>query len=150
MSHSFFNSIQNQLDVFLKQSFSLDSNNQNTLCKIGEDSLKKTLKQYVLKNGTQELEQILYQKTEPKSSKLSKTATENLLQDLDKNKMNLPFKNQEIAEKSIDFLIKFTVESFQSSSFPKNTDGICGFLGIDKSILKAINSPVGKLFGKFF
>jgi hypothetical protein len=56
----------------------------------------------------------------------------------------------EVSGYASNYLVDEIVRAYQNSSNTKDLDGICSFLGIDKNLLKMINSPMGKMFGKFF
>ena len=58
--------------------------------------------------------------------------------------------SEEVSDYASSYLVDEIITAYQSSSESKDLDGICTFLGIDKNLLKMINSPMGKMFGKFF
>jgi hypothetical protein len=58
--------------------------------------------------------------------------------------------SEEVADYASSYLVDQIVTAYQLSSESKDLDGICNFLGIGKNLLKMINSPMGKMFGKFF
>jgi hypothetical protein len=56
----------------------------------------------------------------------------------------------ELADYSSRFLVDAIQKAFVNSGESPDFDGVCNFLQVDKNLLKMINSPMGKMFGKLF
>lgn len=145
---SILNTLSLKLSSFLSNKYQIEENELELLTKIGENSLKSTLKNHVLKHGTDELENILLEKTVANKTKIHQVAIENLTLEINQLK-TIKNLDENFAQSAIDFVLYYLIQSFKTSNLPKNLNGICDFLDIDKSLVKAINSPFGKMFGKF-
>jgi hypothetical protein len=150
MNKEFLNNIQNELKAALHSKYQLDDSSVIALSEVGQTSIISSLKHFVLKNGTAEIEGILLNKISFNGSELQKISLANLQKDISDKNVLSDDPSLEIADFSINLLINRFKESFQQSANTKDLDGICNFLGIDKKILGLVNSPVGKIFGKFF
>jgi len=150
MNHEFLQQVAEALKAETRKKYNFDEADLFALSAAGQNSLTQSLKQYVIKNGTADIEGILLGKMDFRDSKFQATATEQLQKDLKERKILDDQQLQEVSSFSTDFLIKAIKDGFDQSGSSKDLDGICAFLGIDKTMLKMINSPVGKMFGKFF
>lgn len=150
MNTAFLNSINNDLIGLLKTRYAFDHNKVLALSEAGRSSLINSLKQFVLKNGTPEIEAILLEQKKFSESPLQAHCYKGFENDL-KDKNLLPKEQiKEVAEYSINFLIDRFRIGFRDSGLSRDLDGICKFLDIDKNIVKLANSPMAKMFGKFF
>jgi predicted RND superfamily exporter protein len=150
MNTEFLQEVAQSLKLATKQKYNFDEPKLFALSAAGQNSLTQSLKSYVLKNGTSDIENILLGKLDFNGSKLQEVATDKLRQDLKERNLADDSEINEISVFSTNYLINEFKEGFMRSGNTKDLDGICQFLGIDKSMLKMINSPVGKMFGKFF
>lgn len=150
MNREFMMQVAESLKNATREKYKYDEAKLFSLSAAGQNSLTQTLKQYVIKHGTSDLENILLGKLDFEGSRLQAVATEKLEEDLKERRILGPEELKDVSVFSTNFLIKEFREGFLRSGHTKDLDGICGFLGIDKSMVKMINSPVGKMFGKFF
>jgi hypothetical protein len=148
MNHEFLKEVGESLKTATRYHF--EENDLFALSAAGQNSLTQVLKQYVIKNGTSDIENILLGKMDFQGSQFQAVATEKLQQDLKERKILDDAQLKDVSVFSMDFLIDKFRQGFQDSGNSKDLDGICEFLSIDKNMLKMINSPVGKMFGKFF
>lgn len=116
----------------------------------GKASIINSLKSFVIKNGTAEIEAVLLNKSSFNGTALQKFCFQNFEKDIADKKILSVEQTNEVAEFSINYLIDQFKIGFQHSGNSKDLDGICKFLDIDKKLLQLVNSPVGKMFGKFF
>jgi hypothetical protein len=150
MNHEFLKEVGESLKTATRNKYHFEENDLFALSAAGQNSLTQVLKQYVMKNGTSDIENILLGKMDFQGSKFQAVATEKLQQDLKERKILPDDQLKDVSVFSTDFLIDKFRQGFQNSGNSKDLDGICAFLGIDKNMLKMINSPMGKMFGKFF
>jgi hypothetical protein len=141
-----FSKAREQLKQEATQQFNIIDSKFDELSEISVSALKKTIQNHVLKNGTAELEELLLLKKESTNALLIKNAIQDLemvlLPDLKTSAM--PF-SQFVVNQMAQKLVK----EFQASSHPKDLNGICLFLNIDKNLIKLANSKMGRFFGKF-
>ncbi len=149
MDKSIIDQLYTSLSEQLKTKFGLEETQLKSIASAGQNSMTATLKTYVLKNGSSEIEQILLGTKQYEASGLKVEAEKELKQTLSNNGFNHE-KKDEIAVFSLSHLVSELVKSFTNSNYSKDLDGICGFIGIDKNILKMVNSPMGKMLGKFW
>jgi hypothetical protein len=150
MSKVWINEIRNGLETALKEQFNLGGDELKSVSATGQNSLMDGLKQFVMKNGSKEIESILLKQKAFEGSDLEKSIGARLSTDI-KSKHQMPDdKAKSVSNFASNFLVEHIVSAFQASSESKDLDGICSFIGIDKNLLKMVNSPVGKMFGKFF
>lgn len=150
MNQTFLNNINQALIKTLKERYNMDDANVLNLSDAGKNSLINSLKQYVLKNGTPEIEAILLEKKQFSESPLQNFCFTNFKKDIAGKRLLNEQQTTEVAEFSINFLIDQFREGFKNSGNTKDLDGICLFLGIDKNLVSLANSPMAKMFGKFF
>jgi len=127
--------------------FSLDANKVNSLVSTG---LTECIKQFVMKNGSKEIEEILLNQKAFEGSAFQMVVKNQLKNDFVSKGILDAEPAAEVSGYASNYLVDEIVTAYQSSSNTKDLDGICNFLGIDKNLLKMINSPMGKMFGKFF
>lgn len=132
----------------LKSRFSMDDVTLDKATSIGKDTLSNILKQFVMKNGTKEIEQILLGQKTFKDSDLRKEGSTALIGSL-KAEPSMKDSADELGNYALDTLVGSLKNSYDDSANTRDLDGICKFLGIDRNLIKMVNSPVGKLFGKF-
>ncbi|HEY1044897.1 MAG TPA: hypothetical protein VGF79_00565 [Bacteroidia bacterium] len=150
MEQQIINQIKDTLVSSLKNKFGLEDAVIDKMTAMGVNNLTSGLKQYVLKNGTTEIEDILTGKMELAGSGIRKSLTEGLGKELASGFTQEAGRSGEIAEFSIDNLVGGLKGAFLSSTHSKDIDGIADFIGVDKNLLKMANSPAAKFFGKFF
>jgi hypothetical protein len=130
--------------------FSLDTDKVNSLVVTGQNGLTECIKQFVMKNGSKEIEEILLKQKTFEGSGFQTVVKNQLKNDFVSKGLLVAEQSEEVADYASSYLVDQIVTAYQSSSESKDLDGICNFLGIDKNLLKMINSPMGKMFGKFF
>lgn len=150
MNKEFLNQVNTSLIQELKSKYNFDDVKVKALGEAGKTSIIGSLKQFVLKNGTSEIEGILLDKLQFNGSKLQTVSFANFQKDIAEKKLLGSEQTNEVAAFSINHLIDRFKEGFKASGYSKDLDGICKFLEIDKKILGLVNSPVAKMFGKFF
>lgn len=150
MNSTFLNNINQQLIKAIRDKYHYDEAKVLLISEAGRSSVIGSLKQFVLKNGTAEIEGILLDKVPFNSSKLRVLAFDNFQKDIAGKKILDASTTHEVADFSINFLIEQFKEGFNRSGFSRDLDGICNFLEIDKKLIKLANSPVTKFFGKLF
>jgi hypothetical protein len=136
------------LNSSLKERFGLDEQQLRSVSAAGQNTLTQTLKSYVMKNGSAEIEQILLGQKAYEVSGLKTEADKDIKTAVNATGIEHPQK-EEIGQFALSKAVELLVKSFAASAYSKDLDGICGFIGIDKNLLKMVNSPMGKLFGKF-
>lgn len=134
----------------LNQEFGFDASATGKLTSAGQEVLEKSLRSFVLKNGSEEIEAILLGKLDFRESMLYPAINKDLSSHLEAKGLTGQHDSKAVSEFSSVLLVDFLVKAFSGSAYAKDRDGICAFLGIDPKLLKMINSPAGKLFGKFF
>lgn len=139
-----------ELATGLEQKFGFDSATTARLTSAGQETLEKTLRSFVLKNGTGDIEAILLGQLAFGDSALYAAVNKDLASYLEARELTGRHDAKAVSEFSSALLVGYLVKAFSESSCTKDRDGICAFLGIDPKLLKMINSPAGKLFGKFF
>lgn len=150
MDKQILEGIKNNLTAGLKEKFGFADEQVSALTAGAQNGLMQCLKDFVLKNGSKDIEAILLKQSAFSGSALESAVRKQLsgdlvsFQSLDSNKAD------EVAGFASGNIVNNLIDGFQSSTYTKDTDGICLFLGIDKNLLKMLNSPVGKMFGKFF
>ena len=150
MNKEFLNQVNASLIKELQSKYNFDDAKVRTLGEAGKTSILGSLKQFVLKNGTSEIEGILLDKVKFNGSKLQTVSFANFQKDITEKKLLGAEQTNDVAAFSINHLIDRFKEGFNASGYSKDLDGICNFLEIDKKILGLVNSPVAKMFGKFF
>jgi hypothetical protein len=150
MNREFLMQVAEKLKTATREKYNFDEATIFSLSATGQNSLTQSLKSYVMKFGTADIENILLGKLDFNGSKLQAIATDKLRKDVKERKVIPDEQVDDVSLFSSNFLIKEFTDGFQSSGYSKDLDGICAFLDIDKTMLKMINSPVGKMFGKFF
>jgi hypothetical protein len=143
-------SIQASLNTELKNRFNLDEQKINDITSTGVNSITSGLKSFVMKNGTKEIEQIMFKEKSFEGSDLKQFALGDLTKSLTKYFDGDSAKTEQVASFSITHLIESLVDKFGQSGKSKDLDGIAEFLGIDKNIIKMANSGAAKFLGKFF
>lgn len=143
MNTEVLNALETGLGQALKERFA--GADTAALLQNGKSVLTDALKSYVLKQGSKELEAILLEQTDFASSALRPVLTARL-----KAAAGAVPEAAEMADFSADYLVNGLLKAYRASGHSKDLDGICAFTGIDKSMLAMVNSPMGKLFGKFF
>lgn len=136
------------LNSSLKERFGLDEQQLRSVSAAGQNTLTQTLKSYVMKNGSAEIEQILLGQKSYEVSGLKTEADKDIKTAVNAAGINHPQK-EAIGQFALSKAVDLLVTAFTASTYSKDLDGICGFIGIDKNLLKMVNSPMGKLFGKF-
>ncbi len=150
MNSAFLHSINQQLIKAIKDKYRMDDAKVLNISEAGKNSVIGSLKQFVLKNGTSEIEGILLNKISFNGSALQKLSFANFQKDIADKKLLDAQQTNEVAEFSINFLINQFKSGFENSGHSKDLDGICKFLEIDKKLIQIANSPVTKFFGKLF
>lgn len=130
--------------------FSLDADKVNSLVVTGQNGLTECIKQFVMKNGSKEIEEILLKQKTFEGSGFQTVVQNQLKNDFVSKGLLEAEHSAEVSTYASNYLVNEIVTAYQDSSESKDLDGICNFLGIDKNLLKMINSPMGKMFGKFF
>lgn len=150
MNKELLNKINEKLKLLIKEKYNLLPYDVDQLSQVGQMSFQESIKKFVLKNGTIEIEQMMFNQLSPDKSELVKQAKTELFKDIkEKNILDVE-KSESLANFSCDFLIQEIIKEFNLTNNPRNTDGIANFLGIDSNLLKLVNSPAAKFFGKFF
>ena len=150
MNKDFLNKINLELVNEIKAKYQFDDAKVKTLSEAGKSSVLASLKQFVMKNGTTEIEGILLNTIQFEGSQLQTLSFNNFQKDITEKKLLDADQTKDISAFSINYLIKQFKEGFQNSGNTKDLDGICKFLDIDKKLLGLVNSPMAKIFGKFF
>ncbi len=150
MNKELLNKINDKLKVLIKEKYELNSYDVNQLSHAGQMSFQESIKKFVMKNGTSEIEQMMFNQLSPEKSELVKQAKLELNKAIVDKQILDHAKSENLAGFSCDFLIQEIIKEFNETNHPKNTDGIADFLGIDSNLLKLVNSPAAKFFGKFF
>ncbi len=150
MDKQILENIKNNLTAGLKNKFGFGDEQVSALTAGAQNGLLQCLKDFVLKNGSKEIESILLKKTVFSGSALEAAVKKQLSSDLVSVQSLDAKKADEVAGFASENIVNNLVDGFQNSIYTKDTDGICSFMGIDKNLLKMLNSPVGKMFGKFF
>ena len=150
MNQEFLKQVGETLTKHISDTFKLDGAAISTLTAVGQNSLTQSLKNYVIKNGSGDIEKILLGQMDFKGSALQSFATQQLNKDISEKNVVPAEQLGLISSSSVDLLIHEFKTGFDHSGNSRDLDGICQFLGIDKNLLKLANSPVGKMFGKFF
>ena len=149
MNLEFLNKINNELIKDIKAKHNFDDAKVLTISEAGKSSIISSLKQFVLKNGTKDIEDILLDKTHFEGSKMQSFCYQNFHKDIaEKNILNKQ-QTDEVASFLINQLISQFKTGFNASGNTKDLNGICQFLSIDKALLGLVNSPVTKFFGNF-
>lgn len=133
----------------LQEKYKREGAELDDLLQAGQHSLTESIKKFIKKNGTREVEDILMQRKDFNGSELKRLAVSSLERDLKAMGMK-PDESDELASFSSCFLAEELVLAFQQSGNSRDINGICDFLGIDKSLVKIINSPAGRFLGKIF
>jgi len=130
--------------------FSLDADKVNSLVAAGQNGLTECIKQFVMKSGSKEIEDILLKHKAFEGSAFQLVVQNQLKNDFVSKGLLEAEPSGAVSVYASNYLVDEIVTAYQNSSDTKDLDGICNFLGIDKNLLKMINSPMGKMFGKFF
>ncbi len=148
MDKSITDKIFADLNSSLKECYGLNEQQLKSVSAAGQNTLTQTLKSYVMKNGSGEIEQILLGQKTYDGSGLKVEAEKDIKVAVNAAGIDHPQK-EEIGQFALSKAVDLLVGAFTASGYSKDLDGICGFIGIDKNLLKMVNSPMGKLFGKF-
>ena len=148
MEKAITNQIFADLNDSLKSTYGLNEAQLKSISAAGQNSLTQTLKSYVMKNGSSEIEQILLGQKQYEGSGLKVMAEKDIQTAVQSAGIDHPQK-EEIGKFALSKSVDLLVGAFAASAYTKDLDGICGFIGIDKNLLKMVNSPMGKMFGKF-
>lgn len=136
------------LNSSLRERFGLDDQQLKSVSAAGQNTLTQTLKSYVMKNGSGEIEQIILGQKKYDQSGL-KVEAEKAIKPIVMQSGIEHVQKEEIGQFALRRAVELLVQAFAESGHSKDLDGICAFIGIDKNLLKMVNSPMGKLFGKF-
>ena len=150
MDRKWMETIGLDMQVALEEKFGIEPVKLTGIVASGQNSLTAGMKTFVMKHGSGEIEAILLKQKDFSGSKLQSFVVKQLGSDLSAAHGMAETQASEIAGFSADYLVKRIVNAFQEADVSKDLDGICVFIGIDKNLLKMVNSPVGKMFGKFF
>ncbi|MDI1235414.1 MAG: hypothetical protein PSX81_14125 [bacterium] len=150
MNQVFLNQINQDLIKSIKAKYQMDDSKVLAVSEAGKASIISSLKSFVIKNGTTEIESVLLNKSSFNGTSLQKFCFQNFEKDIADKKILSATETNEVAEFSINYLIDRFKLGFVESGNSKDLDGICKFLDIDKKLLNLVNSPVGKILGKFF
>lgn len=150
MERKWLDELSNGLKLAISEKFGIQSPDLESITASGQNSLTSGLKDFVLKNGSKEIESILLKQSGFAGSALQTNIVQKLSSDLMGKHSMQADKAKEMAGFASGFLVEKIISLFQNSGASKDINGICDFLGIDKNLLKMVNSPVGKMFGKFF
>lgn len=150
MNSEVFEHIKSELYKVLQDRFNLKEANLEKLVQKGQEALKTNIIGHVSKEGTGELEAIITRKIDFKISRIYLSGVNSLTKELtglDALQGNDPGVVSDVA---VVTLVTALQDAFSKSGQSGDTQGICKFLGLDPMLLKVVNSPVGKMFGKLF
>jgi hypothetical protein len=150
MNKVFLNTVNQELIQAIKTRYKLPDSKVLALSEAGRSSVINSLKAFVLKNGTAEIEAVLLDKKPFNNSSLKPFCFSNFEKDIAEKHLLDKVQTHEIADFSINYLIDKFKEGFIASGNTRDLDGICKFLEIDKKMIGLVNSPFGKILGKFF
>ncbi len=150
MNKDFLNQINQELIKAIKAKYQMDDAKVLAVSEAGKYSIINSLKSFVLKKGTADIEAVLLNKKSFNGSELQTYCFKNFEKDIADKQLLSKEQTNNIAEFSINYLIDQFKSGFQNSGQTKDLDGICNFLDIDKKMLNLVNSHVGKILGKFF
>ncbi len=150
MDRQLIEKIGEGLKTNIGSKFSLDADKVNSLVAAGQNGLTECIKQFVMKSGSKEIEDILLNQKNFEGSAFQMVVKTQLKNDFVSKGLLDAEAAAEVSGYASNYLVDEIVTAYQNSSNTKDLDGICSFLGIDKNLLKMINSPMGKMFGKFF
>lgn len=150
MNKILLSQIGQDLQAALAQQFNLEANRVQTMVSELKGALQDGLKQFVIKSGSKELEDLVINAKPFQGSGFQAYMNVLLVKILvEKSKIELALA-PELADFSSRFLVDAIQKAFVASGENPDFDGVCNFLQIDKNLLKMINSPMGKMFGKLF
>ena len=150
MNIQLLESIALGLKTQLQSQFGLNETQVASMMASSQNTLSDAIKQYVMKNGSKDIESILLKQSEFEGSAFQAQVQTQLKNQLQSHGNIEVSEAQNLSQFASKYMVDQVVNTFQSSEYSKDLDGICAFLGIDKNLLKMVNSPVGKMFGKFF
>jgi hypothetical protein len=150
MNQILISQIENDLQDALAKQFNLEPHRVQDLMNELKVALQDGLKQFVIKSGSKELEDLVIN-TKPFQGSGFQAYMNALLMKILVEKSKI---DNGLATKLADFSSRFLVDAIQkafvASGESPDFDGVCNFLQVDKNLLKMINSPMGKMFGKLF
>ncbi len=149
MNENILKGIQQVVAEKLVHNFDISQPQIEEITNLTKQTFPNSLKSFVLKNGTTEIENVLLGKQKPEDGKLLNFCSENLHNIFSKT-LGSNVDVNSIANFTVTESLNQFTNQFQESNHSKDLDGICSFLGVDKNILKLANSPVSKFMGKFF
>ena len=121
------------LNSSLRERFGLDDQQLKSVSAAGQNTLTQTLKSYVMKNGSSEIEQILLGQKTYDSSGLKVEAEKDIKVAVNAAGIDHPQK-EEIGQFALSKAVDLLVTAFTASTYSKDLDGICGFIGIDQNL----------------
>ena len=150
MNQILLSQIGQDLQTALAQQFNLEADRVQSMVTELKGALQDGLKQFVIKSGSKELEDLVIN-TKPFQGSGFQAYMNALLMKILVEKSKI---DNGLATKLADFSSRFLVDAIQkafvNSGESPDFDGVCNFLQVDKNLLKMINSPMGKMFGKLF
>lgn len=150
MNQILISQIENDLQDALAKQFNLEPHRVQDLMNELKVALQDGLKQFVIKSGSKELEDLVIN-TKPFQGSGFQAYMNALLMKIlvEKSKIDNGLATK-LADFSSQFLVDAIQKAFVASGESPDFDGVCNFLQVDKNLLKMINSPMGKMFGKLF
>lgn len=150
MNQILLSQIGQNLQTALSSQFNIEQDRVQQMVVELKGALQDGLKQFVIKSGSKELEDLVTS-TKPFQGSGFQAYMNALLSKILVEKSNVA---EALAPELADFASRFLVEdiqkAFKASGESADFDGVCNFLQVDKNLLKMINSPMGKMFGKLF
>ena len=150
MNQLLLSQIGKNLQTALSHQFNIDKDRVQHMVEELKGALQDGLKQFVIKSGSKELEDLVTN-AKPFQGSGFQAYMNALLGKILVEKSNV---QTDLAPQLADFASRFLVEdiqkAFKASGEAADFDGVCNFLQVDKNLLKMINSPMGKMFGKLF
>ena len=150
MNQILLSQISQALQSALAHQFNIESDRVQKMVSELKEALQDGLKQFVIKSGSKELEDLVTN-AKPFQGSGFQAYMNSLLQTIliEKSKVESGLAT-ELADFSSRFLVDAIQKAFVASDESPDFDGVCNFLQVDKNLLKMINSPMGKMFGKLF
>ena len=150
MNQILLSQIGQNLQTALAQQFNLEADRVQSMVTELKGALQDGLKQFVIKSGSKELEDLVINTKPFQGSGFQAYMNALLVKILiEKSKIDAGIA-PELADYSSRFLVDAIQKAFVNSGESPDFDGVCNFLQVDKNLLKMINSPMGKMFGKLF
>lgn len=150
MNQILLSQIGQNLQTALAQQFNLEADRVQSMVTELKGTLQDGLKQFVIKSGSKELEDLVINTKPFQGSGFQAYMNALLVKILiEKSKIDAGIA-PELADYSSRFLVDAIQKAFVNSGESPDFDGVCNFLQVDKNLLKMINSPMGKMFGKLF